>query len=531
MAGSAYKTILSSLKNSVKQVSQSVVKAVAALPGQIISAAVNVAVGAVLAVVQPFLDIVNGAIGFVKGLADGSIFKTITDEITGVLNGIIKSAVNTVNAILDPLKRLGELKDNVKEEVKKTAKIPEQTSEAVKTSALASSNFIKTTVDGTGKVVETAIGNASATLKRDKALQLNTPSIADCIKQRVKDIIGIFTAPLGLFSVDQFKPTIPSISIADAFAKTLGDITGAVTGTIDGISNLLNFKFLNQFNQQEAGRLTLGKFLGCDVDLKLTPRQKRDAQKLPNLTDEITKKETERSVAALKDQSIKETENRTADAPTGQDNFGNLPEPLSIAEFKSEYNFLYNAVYLLEDFSYANTQSGKEVFLIKNSPNQNTNESVKASLNRAGYKKLKDKIIKQLEEFVDSQRTEIETAKDISFTTDSIGDKVRQIEGWPDLPPLQIIVALQARQNNIKSRINSSKAIGEEDIEIAIAEGLEFNFANKSNSVPLIAPAGIEEKALTVNRLYKKITKRDYNKLAESILRTLGYTQRRTFSL
>jgi 6-phosphofructokinase len=90
---------------------------------------------------------------------------------------------------------------------------------------------------------------------------------------------------------------------------------------------------------------------------------------------------------------------------------------------------------------------------------------------------------------------------------------------------------LQARQNNIKSRINSSKAIGEEDIEIAIAEGLEFNFANKSNSVPLIAPAGIEEKALTVNRLYKKITKRDYNKLAESILRTLGYTQRRTFSL
>ena len=189
MAGSAYKTILSSLKNSVKQVSQSVVKAVAALPGQIISAAVNVAVGAVLAVVQPFLDIVNGAIGFVKGLADGSIFKTITDEITGVLNGIIKSAVNTVNAILDPLKRLGELKNNVKEEVKKTAKIPEQTSEAVKTSALASSNFIKTTVDGTGKVVETAIGNASATLKRDKALQLNTPSIADCIKQRVKDIM------------------------------------------------------------------------------------------------------------------------------------------------------------------------------------------------------------------------------------------------------------------------------------------------------------------------------------------------------
>ncbi len=323
----SFANIGQSIKQSVSQAAQSI----ASLPSTLINTAIQTAVNTVVAVLQPVLDIVNGAVNIFQSIVSGEIFKQITDEVVGLVSGITNSVVNSINAILDPIKRLGKLKEGVDKEVKETAKIPEKTSNSLKTAALASSNVIKTTFTSAGETLVTSVGDAKAQLARRRGIDLNIKGIGGCITQRVKDLLGIFVSPLGLFGLDQFKIGGVASSISSAFDNFFGSITGAITATVDGIKNLANFKLLEDFNQMELGRLELAKFLGCSVDLKVTSREKRDAAKKPSLVDDTINREIARSKKALEKESEKEF--MLASAPpiatlSAQKNLGKLPEPI-----------------------------------------------------------------------------------------------------------------------------------------------------------------------------------------------------------
>lgn len=303
----------------------------ASLPGILINTAIQTAVNAVVAVLQPIIDVVNGVIDIYQSIVSGELFKQITDEVVGLVSGITNSIVNSVNAILDPIKRLGELKDNVDKEVIETAKIPEKTANSLKTSALASANVVKTTFTSAGETLVTSIGDAKTQLARKRGVGLNITGIGSCIAQRVKDLLGIFVSPLGLFSLDQFKIGGVATSINKAFDNFFGSITGAITATIDGIKGLANFKLLEDFNQMELGRLELAKFFGCNVDLNVTSRDKRDAAKKPSLVDDTIKQQIAKSTKKLEEESEKEFL-IAASPPTvtisAQKNLGKLPEPV-----------------------------------------------------------------------------------------------------------------------------------------------------------------------------------------------------------
>ena len=73
---------------------------------------------------------------------------------------------------------------------------------------------------------------------------------------------------------------------------------------------MLTLKRINIINQQEIGRLTLGKFLGCDVESASNIVEiKRDAKNNPNILTQITNEATEVSKDALNQISINEANN------------------------------------------------------------------------------------------------------------------------------------------------------------------------------------------------------------------------------
>lgn len=252
-------------------------------------------------------NLVGGAFDVTKALATGDfagLGAAVTDTTSGLFSGLSNSVTNTISGFTDPFKRVEALKENVSQTVLDTAKIPQETTNLLNTDKLTSKNFINS---ATNQLLPTDI----ASVKRSSAIDMNMPQILDCIGDKVKDLLGIFTVSLGIPTLDQFKvPPLTGIgnSISEAFDQALKDIKNTTTQTLQGIADSLAFNRLNILNQQELGRLTLSKFLGCEDSLDITSKDKVNVRKDPSLIEVITNKGAGISKEALNATSILETE-------------------------------------------------------------------------------------------------------------------------------------------------------------------------------------------------------------------------------
>lgn len=139
----------------------------------------------------------------------------------------------------------------------------------------------------------------------------NTPDIVDCITQKVKDLIGVFTVPYGVATLDQFN-TSSTGSIGQAFTDSFTSIKESFTNTVDGIKNMFNSKKQNNIDQVETGGLSLKKFLGCEeANVQFTPRERVQAQKQPAIITNKIESGTKESQVALTKQANDNVKQRT----------------------------------------------------------------------------------------------------------------------------------------------------------------------------------------------------------------------------
>jgi len=189
-----------------------------------------------------------------------------------------------------------------------TLSVPKPTAELSNVETLNSKNLVG---EGNTPLPETIKDQKIA-----EGVEKNTPGMAACIKEKIKDLAGVFTVPLGIPSFDQFKvPDIndaPNLSVKDAFRATFDDIKNTVKGTVNGIKEAFTFKKQQGLDQIETGGLSLKKFLGCEeMDVDFTPRERNEAAEKPEI---ITKKEEEgvkKSQVALAAQANENVKQRT----------------------------------------------------------------------------------------------------------------------------------------------------------------------------------------------------------------------------
>ncbi len=275
-------------------------------------------------------NLVSGAFDISKALSTGNfagLGAAVTNTTSGLFSGISNSITNTISGITDPLKRIETLKANVSQTILNTAKVPQETINLLNTDKLTSKNFINS---ATNQLLPIGI----ASVKRSSAIDMNMPQILGCIGDKIKDLLGIFTISLGIPTLDQFKiPPLMGIgnSFAAAFEQSLTDIQNTATQTLEGIADALSFKRFNILNQQELGRLTLSKFLGCEESLDITSRDKVNVRKDPSIIESLTNRGAGISKEALKATSIFETEQRVDKFQVIQENlaykFKNRKDP------------------------------------------------------------------------------------------------------------------------------------------------------------------------------------------------------------
>jgi len=264
--------------------------------------------GLISGVVGTATNVIGGTFDFTKALSTGNfqgIGQAVTNTTSGLFSGVSNTITGTISNITDPFKRVETIRETLVNKAVNTAKLPTETLNLLNTDKLTSKNFI----DAAGNAIPTQLAN----LQRSSAIDLNLPQIADCIGDKLKDLLGIFTTSLGIPTLDQFKlPPITGIgnSISEAFEQTLSDIQNTITGTLNGLEDALSLKFLNMNNQQELGRLTLSKFLGCDADITVSKRDKVNVRKNPGLVDTLLDKNVNISKDALISTSEKEVEKR-----------------------------------------------------------------------------------------------------------------------------------------------------------------------------------------------------------------------------
>jgi len=222
----------SSISNIGKNAFSSITGGVGGLLGGVLSTSTN---------------LVGGAFDITKALSTGDfagLGAAVTNTTSGLFSGISNSVTNTISGITDPFKRVEALQAGVSQKILDTAKIPQDTINLLNTDKLTSKNFIN---GATNQLIPPGI----ASLKRSSAIDLNMPQILDCIGDKVKDLLGIFTISLGIPTLDQFKlPPLTGIgdSITEAFDQAFADIQNTATQTLEGIASALSFNRLNILN-------------------------------------------------------------------------------------------------------------------------------------------------------------------------------------------------------------------------------------------------------------------------------------------
>lgn len=209
--------------------------------------------------------------------------------------------VNTKTLIQERLKAK-------KSNVTSTLSVPKPTEELKNVETLNSKNLV-----GEGN---TPLPKEIKDQKIAEGVEKNTPGMAACIKEKIKDLIGVFTVPFGIPSLDQFKvPDLgdaKNLSIKDAFKATFEDIKNTAKDTVKGIKEAFTIKKQNGLDQVETGGLSLKKMLGCEeVPTEFTPRERKDFAEKPETVEKIEKESVKKSQVALATQADENVKQRT----------------------------------------------------------------------------------------------------------------------------------------------------------------------------------------------------------------------------
>lgn len=209
--------------------------------------------------------------------------------------------VNTKTLIQERLKAK-------KSNVTSTLSVPKPTEELKNVETLNSKNLV-----GEGN---TPLPKEIKDQKIAEGVEKNTPGMAACIKEKIKDLIGVFTVPFGIPSLDQFKvpdlDNAKNLSIKDAFKATFEDIKNTAKDTVKGIKEAFTIKKQNGLDQVETGGLSLKKMLGCEeVPTEFTPRERKDFAEKPETVEKIEKESVKKSQVALATQADENVKQRT----------------------------------------------------------------------------------------------------------------------------------------------------------------------------------------------------------------------------
>ena len=214
-------------------------------------------------------------------------------------------------------------KDLIKQKLPKnlstTLKVPEPVPELKNVETLNSkNNIIK--VEEAGSIIEKSLPKVQLDQQITENVDKNTPGMSACIKSKIKDMLGVFTVPYGIPSLDQFKvPTLadpPELDIKNTFKESFDNVKNTFKDTFNNIKNSFSLKKENSLNQIETGQLSLKKFLGCEeTDVTFTKKDKRDILTNPAAVTQVTNTEVEKSKKALAEESKTLTEQRVENQP------------------------------------------------------------------------------------------------------------------------------------------------------------------------------------------------------------------------
>jgi len=248
--------------------------------------------------------------GSISSGVTGSV-SNITNSVTNIPSSVSNLLNNTSSQIPTSSFIKASIDTNVQStlaNVKNTLSVPTEVKELKNIQLLNSKNL---TLPG-----NLPLPSKIKDLKIAEGVEANTPGMAKCIKNKIKDLIGVFTVQFGVPSLDQFGfpdfGNVGKISIKEAFRATFNDIKNTVKGTLAGIKEALNFKKFASIDQVETGGLTLGKLFGCEtVSVDFTPRERRDFSLNPESVIDLEEKSILKSQIALTDQANENVIKRT----------------------------------------------------------------------------------------------------------------------------------------------------------------------------------------------------------------------------
>lgn len=411
--------------------------------------------------------------------------------------------VNTKTLIQERLKAK-------KSNVTSTLSVPKPTEELKNVETLNSKNLV-----GEGN---TPLPKEIKDQKIAEGVEKNTPGMAACIKEKIKDLIGVFTVPFGIPSLDQFKvPDLgdaKNLSIKDAFKATFEDIKNTAKDTVKGIKEAFTIKKQNGLDQVETGGLSLKKMLGCEeVPTEFTPRERKDFAEKPETVEKIEKESVKKSQVALATQANTNVVQRTQ-PPAEKSKQEEVPVLTNVEETDL---FTINFVYNIEDFIVK--ESNREFYFIKDSPEfQSITDYEPYILSRNAKKEVLSNLENQFRTQIESYKSQIIEAKN----NNNVPTEEETVSS--------LAYALDEQINGSRSRVKdlflATSVYSNKSMEIEFYSNVYITLYGPTSRK--LVGGSIDEESKTVEGIYKKITKRDYNNLATRVLRILGYDKRKT---
>lgn len=152
----------------------------------------------------------------------------------------------------------------------------------------------------------------------------NKPDITACVKQRIKDIIGIFTAPFGLPTELPDIGNLPKTSLSDLF-KQIGDgvkngaidLKNQIVGGIKGIKDAITSSI-------DVGDLSVSKFLGCDELAVSSANERKDLATSPIKQEQTQAAAVAKSTTSLQQKTEQKVEQKVQPVKSAQSNISTL---------------------------------------------------------------------------------------------------------------------------------------------------------------------------------------------------------------
>lgn len=169
-------------------------------------------------------------------------------------------------------------------------------------------------------------GQVSSNYKQNisSAVKQNEPDMSACIKQRLKDILGIFTLPFGLpFELPKL-PTTQNKSIGEIFSSVGNDLKNAGKGIKDSIVGNIKGVTDSIKNTIDIGDLSVSKFLGCDQLNISSPTEKKEIAKSQVKQQQVSTKALQTSTSNLQAKTEKKVTIQVEPVKTSQGNISSL---------------------------------------------------------------------------------------------------------------------------------------------------------------------------------------------------------------